>query len=117
MKNIPAHIQSEFKATLNSKDIPANQHSYFLKWRRFYLDFCDKYTFDPHDPQSLPHFLEKLQSKRQGTFQQQQATEAVRIFLAIYSLDTEKTIATSYKNISEEKIAEAKGMVIQILIY
>ena len=108
MKNVPAHIQAKFKATLTSKDISANQHGHFLKWLRFYLDFCGKYNFDPYDPKSLPHFIEKLQSKRQGTFQQQQATEAVRIFLAMSPPDTKDITVTFYENISDGQIAEAK---------
>ncbi len=111
MKNVPDHIQEEFRAMLNRKGIPANQHVHFLKWLRFYLDFCDKYTFDSYDPKSLPYFIKKLQSKRQGTFQQDQASQAVHMYLAISPQETKETTATSYENGSGGQEAVARDIV------
>lgn len=83
MKNIPAQIQDNFKAELEKNDIPAGQHGYFVKWLRYYLDFCEKYDFEPDDPQSLPYFIDKLQNKRQSPAQLQQARDAIKIFLKL----------------------------------
>jgi integron integrase len=109
MKNVPDHIQEEFRLMLNRKGIPANQHGHYLKWLRFYLDFCDKYTFDSYDPKSLPHFIEKLQSKRQGPFQQQQATEAVHIFLEISTAENANSKENPHENSSGAQVAEEKS--------
>ncbi len=79
MKQIPAQVLSAFKSTLDTRHIPENQRHHFVKWLRFYLDFCSKYDFELYDLRSLSHFIRKLQSKNQGSFQQQQATEAVNI--------------------------------------
>ena len=111
MRNVPAYIQAKFKATLNSKDIPVNQHVHFLKWLRFYLDFCDKYAFDSYDPQSIPHFIAKLQSKRQGAFQQDQASQAVHMYLAISPQETKEATATSYENGPGGQVAVARDIV------
>jgi hypothetical protein len=46
MKQIPAQVLSEFKSTLDTRRIPGNQQYHFVKWLRFYLDFCAKYGFD-----------------------------------------------------------------------
>ena len=103
MKNIPAHDHAEFRAALDAKHIPANQQDHFLRWLRFYLDFCSKYGFEPYDPQSLPHFIKKLQSKNQGPFQQQQATEAVHIFLEISSAENTNPNENPHGNFSGDR--------------
>ncbi len=60
LRKIPVRIESDSKAALEKNDIPAGQHGYFIKWLCYYLDFCEKYSNDPHDHQSLPHFIDKL---------------------------------------------------------
>ena len=79
------------------------------RWLRFYLDFCSKYGFEPYDPQSLPHFIKKLQSKNQGPFQQQQATEAVHIFLEISTDENVNSKEDPNSNFSGGQVAEAKS--------
>ncbi len=83
MKKIPDRIESDFKLALEKNDIPAGQHGYFIKWLCYYLDFCEKYSNDPHKHQSLPHFIDKLK-KKQGAAQQEQARESIRLFLHLY---------------------------------
>ncbi len=84
MKNISAQIQANFKTELEKNDIPAGRHGYFVKWLSYYLDFCEKFDFDPDDSQSLPYFIDKLQNKRQSPAQQEQARESIPIFLHLY---------------------------------
>ena len=108
MKNIPAHDHAEFRAALDAKRIPANQQHHFLRWLRFYLDFCAKYGYEPYDSRSLPHFIKKLQSKNQGPFQQQQATEVVHIFLEISSAENASSKEDLHSNFSGGQVAESK---------
>ncbi len=81
MKKIPDRSQAEFMPALEAKHVPPTQQGHYLKWLRYYLDFCEKYGFDPHLSQSLPQFIQKLGSKNQTPAQQQQAQEAVQLFL------------------------------------
>ncbi len=73
------------------------------------MDFCAKYGFEPYDPQSLPHFIQKLQSKNQGHFQQQQATEAVHIYLEISSAESANSEKDPHSHFSGGQVAEAKS--------
>ena len=52
----------------------------YLKWLRYYLDFCQKYSHQPDDPLSLPKFIEKLKEKKQPDTYIQQAEHAVALY-------------------------------------
>ena len=72
-----------YNRELGYKNIPAKEQQYYVKWLRYYLDFCNKYKFNPADVGSIPHFIEKLHSKRQSGFQKQQAKNAIKIYLGL----------------------------------
>ena len=80
MKNIPAQVQTDFRALLNKHHVSQNLHGHYFKWLRYFLDFCEKYDFDPYVYRSLPHFIDKLKDKRYSLAQQKQAVEAVHFF-------------------------------------
>jgi len=94
---------------LDARYIPASQQPYFAKRLRFYLDFFAKYGFEPYDPQSLPYFIQKLQSKNQGHFQQQLPTEAVHISLEISSAENANPEEDPHSNFSRVQVTEAKS--------
>jgi hypothetical protein len=80
MKRIPpeiTEIRRNFDSRLAKKKLPARLRSECTKWLRYYLDFCEKYQFDPSDRKSLPHFLKKLQDKNQTERQRKQASYAI----------------------------------------
>ena len=70
MLAIPPAIQAQFEGLLRGRMAPVNAHSSYLKWLRFYLDFCRKYQLSQTQSASLAHFLRKLQEKRQTKVQQ-----------------------------------------------
>ena len=70
MIKISQELRVQFEALLAQEEIPKGLHSEYLKWLRYYLDFCHKYGFEKSKKENLPHFIKKLQDKRQ-TFQQQ----------------------------------------------
>jgi hypothetical protein len=80
MEKIPTALLPSFKSLLVSKNIPEGYHAYYLKWLRYYLDFCHKYGFNESNPQSLPDFIGKLKEKKQTAAQQKQADSAIRIY-------------------------------------
>ena len=55
----------------------------YLKWLRYYLDFCHKYGFNASDPRSLSGFVRKLEEKKQTSAQQEQAGKAVHIYYGL----------------------------------
>jgi hypothetical protein len=73
MKQISNTIIGHDKALLAQKQIPPNSQPHYLKWLRYYLDFCRKYNFKESGKKSLPHFINKLKEKKQSDQQQNQA--------------------------------------------
>ena len=57
MKKVPDPLIKQFNTLLVKNNIPQRNHTYYLKWLRYYMDFCHKYGFKDTDPQSLPDFL------------------------------------------------------------
>jgi len=72
MLAIPSALQTKFEEHLRNKTIQNSLHGVYKKWLQYYLDFCRKYHFPPIHKESLPHFILKLQEKKQTTMQQEQ---------------------------------------------
>lgn len=45
MLNIPTSLREQFQACLQQHGIPLHAQTAYLKWLRYYLDFCHKYHF------------------------------------------------------------------------
>ncbi|HWP49159.1 MAG TPA: integron integrase [Candidatus Limnocylindrales bacterium] len=80
MLNIPSALRTQFETCLRNTAIPKHAHAAYIKWLRYYLDFCQKYHFPHTQRESLPHFLHKLQEKKQTKAQQQQASHAISLY-------------------------------------
>ncbi len=85
MLQIDTDLLERYRTILGKNSIVSGEQSHYVKWLRYYLDFCHKYDFEKKDAESLKPFLEKLKSKKQNLNQRQQASDAVHIF---YSLDS-----------------------------
>jgi hypothetical protein len=70
-----------FEARMARQQTPPAQRAVWLKWVRYYLDFCQKYGLSPRAEESLPPFLAKLTQKRQDASQRDQAARAVDLLL------------------------------------
>ena len=73
MRKIPASLIAHFSALLNKNNISKKYQNHYLKWLRYYLEFCHKYGFSESNPHRLPEFVRKLKEKRQTDAQQKQA--------------------------------------------
>jgi hypothetical protein len=80
MLNIPSALQTQFETCLRNTTMPKHEQAASTKWLRYYLDFCQKYYFPHAQRESLPHFLHKLQEKKQTKAQQQQASHAISLY-------------------------------------
>ena len=83
MLDIPSTLQEQFEEYLRNKPIPKSSRGAYKKWLRYYLDFCRKYNFPPIRKESLPHFIRKLQEKKQAKVQQEQAAKAITLYYEI----------------------------------
>jgi len=68
MIDIPPKIASTYNGFLVKKGIPQKLHSFYRKWLRYYLDFCQKYTSGQTGENSLSAFIYKLRDKKQSEF-------------------------------------------------
>jgi hypothetical protein len=80
MEPIPQTTKVRYDALLDQHDISKKLRFFYLKWLRYYLDFCRKYNFKETEKTSLSHFIEKLKAKKQTDQQQNQAFNAISIF-------------------------------------
>jgi hypothetical protein len=76
---IPPALRTRFLESVGQV-VPGNLKGAYLKWLRYYWDFCHKYHFSHEHRESLPHFLKKLQEKRQTQTQQEQAAYAISLY-------------------------------------
>ena len=81
MQQVSADIWAAFERRLDQAQVPAGQRPDYLKWVRFYFDFCSKYGHSPSLPTSLGPFLNKLAAKNQSVGQRIQASAAVRLLI------------------------------------
>ena len=80
MRRIPASLNAQFNTLLVKNKIPQKYQIHYLKWLRYYLDFCHKYGLSESSPQNLSGFIRKLKEKRQTEAQQKQTNEAIHIY-------------------------------------
>ena len=80
MLQLHSDLRTCFVEHLNSCGVPETEHAAYLKWLRYYSDFCSKHGFPENQTQSLSHFLGKLQERRQTKAQQKQASDAVTLY-------------------------------------
>lgn len=82
MKKLDQRLLKIYSQAMVEDDVPAAERQDYLKWLRFYLDFCFKYHHLPRDTANLALFMRKLQEKQQSIECQQQASRAVTIYYA-----------------------------------
>jgi integron integrase len=80
MKSIPDKIITPYTKLLNKQNILSKVIRFYLKWLRFYLDFCEKYSHPASSKFSLTLFKNKLKQKKQSEQQIEQALHAINLF-------------------------------------
>ena len=83
MKKIPDKIQNLYATYLKQHENASKEIPFYLKWLRYYLDFCHKYSHTVSAPNSLAHFILKLKQKNQTEQQIAQAKQAVSFFYTL----------------------------------
>ncbi|RQV95770.1 integron integrase, partial [bacterium] len=83
MKPVPENIAQIFYHRMEVAHIPDEDRRNYMKWLRFYLDFCDKYKHSPTHPDSSNAFMKKLTEKGQTPAKQRQAAQSIKVYLDI----------------------------------
>lgn len=109
MKKIPPDLEYRFKTLLEQESFSKQLQIDYQKWLRFYLDFCQKYSFVQSEQNSLDHFIKKLQEKKQTDLQQSQAAQAIQLYYKIVAEKEEiKDVADNPKEILSENNEQYK---------
>ena len=95
MRQIPAELHTGYISFIDQRGVPTEQHRFYLKWLRYYLDYCHKYRVPNTAHKSLSAFLAKLKEKKQAENLRNQAHKAISLFYEM-------------KNCSDRKIQKDK---------
>ncbi len=90
MIQIPAQLLRQYTTFVAQQGVPPQEQQYYVKWLRFYLDFCHKYNFQQRTNKSLSAFMDKLKEKRQSEKQRKQAHHAVALYFEQVSQSAKK---------------------------
>jgi hypothetical protein len=60
MIQIAADLAKLYTSFMEQKGVETDQHRYYIKWLRYYLDFCHKYKFKRQNKETLSAFLESF---------------------------------------------------------
>lgn len=85
MLPLASALRARFEKQLSAGGVPEKTWPFYLKWLRFYLDYCGKYEVPAEQRESLPLFLQKLQEKKVAPWQQEQASQAVSCYYQLVS--------------------------------
>lgn len=80
MIQISPQLYSQYTAFIGQKGVQPSRQQYYLKWLRYYLDFCHKYNFQHDVKESLTAFVRKLREKKQSEKQRKQAYHAISLY-------------------------------------
>lgn len=77
---IPAHLINQYTTFIDHRSVQTSRQQYYVKWLRYYLDFCHKYNFLQDAKESLSAFVKKLREKKQSEEQRKQAHHAISLY-------------------------------------
>uniref|UniRef100_A0A831U0X3 Integron integrase n=1 Tax=Geobacter metallireducens TaxID=28232 RepID=A0A831U0X3_GEOME len=80
---LPHHLFRQYRSFCNNCGITDGDFADYLKWLRYFLDFCEKYRVAGTESARIDLFLNKLQQKGQSEQKRQQARQAVSLYFAM----------------------------------
>jgi len=107
VKKIPLYIAKVFIDRMTKAQIDPFEQRQYLKWLRYYLDFCSKYHYSPIQNDSLQKFMLKLTEKKQTPMQQRQAYQSVRVYQDIRNKQDSSSLETSRKSPASNRYADS----------
>ncbi|AJE02708.1 phage integrase N-terminal SAM-like domain-containing protein [Geobacter pickeringii] len=92
---LPHHLFRQYRSFCDIRGIRDSDFADYLKWLRYFLDFCEKYHVAGSEPDRIDLFLNKLQQKGQVEQKRQQAREAVSLYFAMLKVSASATLPAS----------------------
>ena len=66
MIQLPVQVASAYRMYLGNRGVNNKLLPDYLKWLRFFLDFCEKYEVEGDESERLRLFINKLKNKGQS---------------------------------------------------
>ena len=70
---------------IKSCEVPSANLAEYIKWLRYFLDFCDKYPVPADKGRQIRSFCDKLQEKKQSDARRERAAHAVSLYFKLIS--------------------------------
>lgn len=83
MISLPPHLISQYRTFCLLNGVPEGKFPDYLKWVRYFLDYCEKYQVTGDEGNRTGRFLTKLGQKGQSEIKQQQAADAVALYFTM----------------------------------
>lgn len=80
MIQLPPHLFSQYRLFCADNGVNDNEFADYLKWLRYFLDFCEKYRITGDDAIRTGLYLDKLRQKGQSEEKRQQARKALSCY-------------------------------------
>ena len=80
MISLSTDLAARFTDFLTLNNFNPGRHRFSIKWLRYYLDLCTKYSFKGSETDSLSAFLIQLHGKNQQPFMLNLAKAAITLF-------------------------------------
>lgn len=87
MFQLPDQLKTRCRDHFVDNGIKGELLDEYLKWLRFFLDFCEKYKIEGLDTDRLRRFIQKLKEKNQSEDQRRRAYHAVSLYFEILAPD------------------------------
>jgi hypothetical protein len=80
MIKVPPEIGTTYASHLRRCGLPGATAQDYMKWLRFFLDYCEKYQMSGGPGEQTGGFLKKLRQKHQSELQVREAAHAVSLY-------------------------------------
>ena len=80
MIQLPGQVVSGYRSHLMKRRVKEEDFADYLKWLRYFHDFCEKYRVDGDEIHRVRLFLDKLREKKQTELQCRRAYNAVMLY-------------------------------------
>lgn len=87
MLELPKQLTQDYCSHLVNKGIKHEQFVNYLKWLRYFMDFCEKHHVGGSGQERLRQFINKLKDKGQTEDQRRKAYHAVSLY---FGMQTQK---------------------------
>ena len=77
---IPKDAFLRYLDYLKRRNVPTRYHAEYVKWLRYFLDFCAKYLIAPDKSERIRLFIQKLRDKNQSDDQCKRAAHAASLY-------------------------------------